>query len=74
MAPSANPPSRTLAIPSVAIGGVAVTVTFSGLAPELVGVYQVNALVPEDAPTGDAVPLVLSIEGIASNTVTIAVR
>ncbi|HEY7680652.1 MAG TPA: kelch repeat-containing protein [Terriglobia bacterium] len=74
MAPSANPPSRTLAIPSVAIGGVAVTVTFSGLAPELVGVYQVNALVPEDAPTGDAVPLVLSIEGIASNTVTVAVR
>ncbi|OFW17777.1 MAG: hypothetical protein A3H27_05915 [Acidobacteria bacterium RIFCSPLOWO2_02_FULL_59_13] len=73
-AASANPLSRTTAIPSVTIGGVAATVTFSGLAPELVGVYQVNMLVPDDAPVGEAVPLVLSIEGAVANTVTIAVR
>lgn len=70
----ADPLSRTIANSSVTIGGVPVEVTFSGLAPGQVGLYQVNALVPDDAPDGDAVPLVLSIEGAVSNTVTIAVQ
>ncbi len=48
--------------------------TFSGLAPGFVGLYQVNAQVPENAATGDAVPLILTIGGATSNTVTVAVR
>jgi uncharacterized protein (TIGR03437 family) len=59
--------------PSVTIGGVAATVTFSGLAPGLMGVNQVNAMVPAGAPAGNAVPVVVSIGGLNSNTVTIAV-
>jgi len=39
-----------------------------------VGLYQVNAQVPDGAPSGSAVPLVLSIGGVISNTVTIAVQ
>jgi len=39
-----------------------------------VGLYQVNVQVPLGAPAGDAVPVILSIGGIASNTVTIAVQ
>ncbi len=70
----ADPLSRTIAAPSVTIGAVPSEVSFSGLAPGQVGLYQVNARVPDDAPSGDAVPLVLSIEGAVSNTVTIAVR
>lgn len=69
-----SPLSLTLATASVQIGNVPATVTFSGLAPGLVGVYQVNAVVPPDAPKGPSVPLVLSIGGVVSNTVTLAVQ
>ncbi len=72
-APS-NPLAWTAATPAVTIGGVAGTVTYSGLAPGLVGVYQVNVKVPANAPTGDGVPLALSIGGAAANAVTIAVQ
>ena len=37
------------------------------------GLYQVNVQVPAGSPTGDAVPLVLTIGGTQSNPVTIAV-
>jgi hypothetical protein len=39
-----------------------------------VGEYQVNVLVPAESAKGDAVAVVLSIGGVVSNTVTIAVR
>ena len=72
-APS-DPLSETVMTPTVTIGGVSATVNFSGLAPGFVGLYQVNATVPDNVPTGDAVPVVLNIGGAASNTVTIAVH
>ena len=69
-----SPPAHTLTTPTVTIGGVPAQVLFSGLAPGTVGEYQVNVLVPANAPTGDAVPVVLSIGGATSNTVQIAVQ
>ena len=54
------------------IGGVTVPPSFSGLT-SFVGLYQVNVQVPSETPTGDAVPLVLTIGGTQSNLVTIAV-
>ena len=48
-------------------------VSFSGLS-SFVGLYQVNAQIPSTAPTGDAVEVVLTIGGISSNTVTIAIQ
>jgi uncharacterized protein (TIGR03437 family) len=69
-----DPLSSTLTVPIVTIGGAAATVTYSGLAPGFAGLYQVNALVPDGAPTGDSVSLVISIGGVQSNTVTIAVQ
>ena len=68
-----DPLARTLFSPTVTIGGVDAPVIFSGLAPGFVGLYQVNVQVPEGAPTGDAVDLQMSIGGITSNTVTVAV-
>jgi hypothetical protein len=53
------------------IGGVTAEVTFAGLAPGNAGLYQINARIPEGAPTGLDVPIVLTIGGIASNTTTI---
>ncbi len=69
-----NPLSSTTTLPVVTIGGVAAQVVFSGLAPDFVGLYQVNALVPQGAPSGSAVSVLMTIGGVASNTVTIAVQ
>jgi uncharacterized protein (TIGR03437 family) len=41
-------------------------VLYSGLAPGLVGVWQINARVPKNAPPGN-VPVVIVFEGINSN-------
>jgi uncharacterized protein (TIGR03437 family) len=70
----ATPLSFTLTLPTVTIGGAEAEVTYSGLAPGFAGLYQVNAIVPEGASAGNAVPVVLSIGGVTSNTVTIAVQ
>ena len=56
------------------IGGVDASVSFAGLAPFLVGLYQVNVVVPGGVVGGPAVPLVITQDGIASNTVAIAVE
>jgi len=50
-APS-SPPARTILTPQARIGGVPAMVTFSGLVPGLVGVYQVNAIVPSGLRAG----------------------
>ena len=72
-AASSNPLSTTQTPPAVTIGGMAATVNFSGLAAGFAGLYQVNVLVPASAPSGNAVPVVLSSGNLTSNTVTIAV-
>jgi uncharacterized protein (TIGR03437 family) len=72
-APS-DPLSMTLTQPTVSIGGVQSTVTYSGLAPGFTGLYQVNVLVASTVPVGNAVPVVLTIGNVPSNSVTIAVK
>jgi uncharacterized protein (TIGR03437 family) len=56
------------------IGGVSANVTFSGLAPGYVGLYQVNAQVPAGLAANSAAPVMISIGGVQSNSVTIAVQ
>ncbi len=73
-AASANPMSWTTAPLALALAGISAPVIFSGLAPGFVGLYQVNAQVPEGVPAGSAIPVVLSIGGVSSNTVTMAVQ
>jgi uncharacterized protein (TIGR03437 family) len=69
-----EPLSITTSLPTVTIGGIESQVSFSGLAPGTVGMYQVNVLVPDGVTPGDAVPVTLRIGGETSNTVTIAVE
>jgi uncharacterized protein (TIGR03437 family) len=73
-AAKSTPLSHTTATPTVTIGGVAATVTYSGLAPGFAGLYQVNAQVSAGAPEGANVEVVMKIGGSISNTVTIAVQ
>jgi uncharacterized protein (TIGR03437 family) len=68
-----NPVANTLVKPTVTIGNVPANVQFSGLTPGAVGLYQVNVQVPDGAPTGDQVPVVITIGGVTSNSATIAV-
>jgi uncharacterized protein (TIGR03437 family) len=64
----------TVQQPTVLIGGVEAPLVFSGLSPEFVGVFQINATVPEGITPGDAVPLVIEIGGVSSrDDVTMAV-
>jgi uncharacterized protein (TIGR03437 family) len=58
---------------TVSIGGVNAPVSFSGLAPGYLGLYQVNAQVPQDSPIGPAVSLTVSVGAKHSNQAAIAV-
>ena len=65
---------NTVIKPGVMVGGVPAQVLFSGMTPQFVGVYQLNIVIAPGTPTGDAVPLQISMNGITSrNDVTIAV-
>ncbi|HTC35604.1 MAG TPA: hypothetical protein VK724_19680 [Bryobacteraceae bacterium] len=63
----ANPLAMPLVAPTVTLGGVNLPVLFSGLAPGLVGVDQINVSVPFNVPEGMSVPLVIT-QGTVSTT------
>ncbi len=54
------------------IGGSPATVSFAGLTPGYAGLYQANVVVP-NVPSGDR-PLVLTVNGVASNSSSISVK
>jgi uncharacterized protein (TIGR03437 family) len=58
----------------VTVGGVQASVVFAGMTPQFVGVYQVNIVIAAGTPTGNSVPLQISMNGVTSRAdVTIAV-
>jgi uncharacterized protein (TIGR03437 family) len=66
---------RTTVTPVVRVGGVPASVSFSGLHPSFVGLYQLNATLAGNTPLGDAVSIVIEREGSQSSpNVTMAVR
>lgn len=71
-APAADKLSVTSGTPAVAIGGKRATVQFSGLAPGFVGVWQLNVVVPDDAPLGNDIPLAITW-ALNSNTVPLSI-
>jgi uncharacterized protein (TIGR03437 family) len=58
----------------VEIDGKNADVRFAGLAPGLAGTYVVQAVIPQDARAGDAVPVVMRIDEKTSPVVTIAIQ
>ncbi len=72
-APS-NPLARVKGRTTVSVGNLSAQVDFAGLAPGFSGLYQVNFRVPPGAPVGSAVPIILTVEGADSNTVTMAIQ
>jgi uncharacterized protein (TIGR03437 family) len=70
-APSVPPLAQTTNLPTVSIAGLFANVTYSGLAPGFVGLYQVNVQAPAGLPTGNQA-LQITAMGVASNIATIA--
>jgi uncharacterized protein (TIGR03437 family) len=72
-----SPGSPTLARatdpPTLTLNGANVPVSFAGLVPTLVGLYQVNFQVPANAPNGD-LQLVLTQTGGQSNSTVLPVH
>jgi uncharacterized protein (TIGR03437 family) len=67
LAAPADPLARTIVEPVVTLGSRELPIEFSGLTPGEVGVYQINAKIPFDVPTGFSVPLVISQGGIITS-------
>ncbi|MSV27130.1 MAG: hypothetical protein EXQ52_00035 [Bryobacterales bacterium] len=66
---SSSPPSAVIQPVGVSIGGVPYLVTWAGLAPDNVGIYQINIYVPGSRAQGDDLPVVVTVGG-TSSTVT----
>ena len=70
-----NPLYWTLLQPTVTVGNVPATVLFAGVAPGFFGLYQINIQVPAAAPTGDYIPLAITMpNGAQDGATTIAIR
>ena len=57
--------------PTVTLGGAGMSITYAGLVPGEVGVYQINAVAPSNPPQGLSIPLAISQGG---STTTVNVR
>ena len=68
-----DPLSRSNQQPSVYFGGRLGTTPFSGLAPGFSGLWQINAVIPSEAPTGANVSVAV-IHGLVSNEIPIAIQ
>jgi len=64
---------NTMAAATVTVGGINAPVSFAGLAPGMVGAYQVNFTVPSGLTLGDQT-LVLSIGGSSTAPLPLAAR
>jgi uncharacterized protein (TIGR03437 family) len=69
---SSNPNSTVTSKVTASIGSVAAQVQFAGLAPNFVGLWQVNIIVPAGLAQGDY-PLTISVDGQTSNAANVSV-
>lgn len=72
--PGANPLITTRATPQVFIGGVQAEVQFSGLNPNAPGLWQLNAIIPDQAFITGRTAVRVFMDGVDSNEVTIFVQ
>jgi uncharacterized protein (TIGR03437 family) len=74
--PNGSPPvqngqfveSDTVTKPVVTVGGVPAQVVFSGLSPQFPSLYQINLIIAPGTPTGNAVPVVIQMNGQSSRS------
>lgn len=74
--PNGSPPmqngqfveSDTVTKPNVLVGGVPANVVFSGLSPQFPSLYQLNIILAPGTPVGDAVSIVIQMNGLSSRS------
>ncbi len=73
---TASPLPQVATVPTVTIGGAAATVAYAGAIPgSLLGLVQLNVVVPTGATTGNTVPVSVAIGGgAAQSTITLAIH
>ena len=69
----AAPLSMTAGVLTAKLGGAEAAVGFSGLAPGMVGLYQLNVHVPPEAPAGERVSFVVQVNGAYSQPFAVAI-
>jgi len=72
-APS-NPLAKTKNGAQVTIGKVSAPVQSASLAPGMVGIYQITASLPNNVPSGSAVPLSVTVAGQTGPPATMAIK
>jgi len=73
-APGSTPLVTTKSTPQVFIGGVEAQVQFSGLNPDAPGLWQINAIIPNQAFIAGKVAVRVYMDGVDSNEVYIFVQ
>ena len=68
-----NPLSNPLVAPTLTLNGTGIPISFAGLTPSAVGLYQINFQVPANTPNGD-LQLVVSQAGVTDNPVILPVH
>lgn len=68
-----QPLASTLVTPAVTIGGVTAQVLFSGLTPDSIGLYQIDVVVPSNAPAG-VQPVLVSQNGVTSQPANLPIE
>jgi uncharacterized protein (TIGR03437 family) len=68
-------PMLLIAVPApiVTVGSARAAVLYSGPAPGIPGVTQLNVTIPADAPAGPAVPVIFQLGANSSNAATVGV-
>jgi minor extracellular serine protease Vpr len=68
-----NTSATTQSQPTITVGGQTASIQYSGLAPNFVGLYQINFTVPQGVGTGQQ-PIICSIGGVTSKTAYLSVK
>ena len=69
-----SPLSQADSVVSIMVNGVSVQPSFTGLTPGFAGLGQVNFQLPAGTPSWNSTPVVLTIDGVSSETVQISVN
>jgi uncharacterized protein (TIGR03437 family) len=65
---------RTVLPAQATVGGLPAMVLYSGVEPNFIGLTRVDVVIPAGVASGPAIPVVVTMNGVASNTVTIAIQ
>jgi uncharacterized protein (TIGR03437 family) len=69
----ADPLAHPMVQPTVTVNGAPAQISFAGLTPQSVGLYQINFAIPPDAPSG-TLKLVVAQGNVTSNVSTVIVQ